>query len=98
MPRRAPAVASAQNAAAEELFIKISRSVDVGDGDEMCDGESVARGHLIALVFDLNSAHLLILLLPCSYLLPTKPGEERQNNCTKVSRDTSASRFRRLSN
>jgi hypothetical protein len=32
------AVASAHNAVAEDLFIKIGRSVDVGDGDEMCDG------------------------------------------------------------
>jgi hypothetical protein len=44
VPRRTLAVASAQNAAAEDFFIKISRSVDVGDGDEMCDGEPVARG------------------------------------------------------
>ena len=44
VPRRTLAVASAQNAAAEDLFIKISRSVDVGDGDEMCDREPVARG------------------------------------------------------
>ena len=44
VPRRALAVSSAQNAAAEDLFIKISRSVDVGDGDEMCDGKPVARG------------------------------------------------------
>jgi hypothetical protein len=41
----------------------------------------------------INSAHLLIPVLPCSYLLPTKPGEKRQNNWTSVSRDTSASRF-----
>ena len=34
VPRRTLAVASAQNAAAEDLFIKTSRSVDVGDGDE----------------------------------------------------------------
>jgi hypothetical protein len=44
VPRRTLAVASAQNAAAEDLFLKISRSVDVGDGDEMCDREPVARG------------------------------------------------------
>jgi hypothetical protein len=46
MPRRTLGVASAQNAAAEDLFIRISRSVDVGDGDEMCHGEPVARGHI----------------------------------------------------
>ena len=44
MPRRTLGVASAQNAAAEDLFIKISRSVDVGDGDEMCDGEPSRGG------------------------------------------------------
>ena len=44
VPRRTLAVASAQNAAAEDLFIKIGRSVDVGDGGEMCDGRPVARG------------------------------------------------------
>ena len=32
VPRRTLAVASAQNAAAEDLFIGISRSIDVGDG------------------------------------------------------------------
>jgi hypothetical protein len=57
VPRRTLAIASAQNAAAEDLFIKISRSVDVGDGDEMCDGEPFARGHFIALLFDLYAAH-----------------------------------------
>jgi hypothetical protein len=53
VPRRSLLIASAQNAAAEDLFVKISRSVDIGDGDEMCDGETVTRGHLIALLFDL---------------------------------------------
>jgi hypothetical protein len=56
VPRRTLAVASAENAAAEDLLIKISRSVDVGDGDEMCDGESVARGHLIVLLLDFQAA------------------------------------------
>ena len=44
-------------AAAEDLFIKISRSVDVGDGDEMCHGEPVAPGHLIVLLLNLYAAH-----------------------------------------
>ena len=44
MARRTLAVAPAQNAAAEDLFIKISRSVDVGDGDEMCDVNPSRRG------------------------------------------------------
>jgi hypothetical protein len=43
-PRRTLAVASAQNAADKDLFIKISRPVDVGDGDEMCDGEPSRGG------------------------------------------------------
>src|SRR4029077_17140712 len=51
----------------------------------------LSRGHLIALLFDLYaaldgssqySAHLLILVLPYSYLLPIKPDQERQNNWT----------------
>jgi hypothetical protein len=49
--------ALAPPAAAEYLFIKISRSIDVGDGDEMCHGEPVARGHLIVLLLDLYAAH-----------------------------------------
>jgi hypothetical protein len=57
MPRCTLAVASAQNAAAEDFFIEASRSVDVGDGEKMCDGEPVARGHLIALLFDLYAVH-----------------------------------------
>jgi len=44
VPRRSLAVASAENAAAEDLLIKISRSVDVGDGDEMCDGKQCSSG------------------------------------------------------
>jgi hypothetical protein len=34
VPGRTLAVASAQNAAAEDLFIEISRSIDIGDGDK----------------------------------------------------------------
>jgi hypothetical protein len=41
----------------------------------------------------INGTHPLILVLPYSYLLPIMPDEERQNNWTKVLRDTSASRF-----
>src|ERR1700683_3164668 len=55
VPGRTLAIASAQNAAAEDLFIEISRSIDVGDGDKKCDGEPIAGGHLIALLFDLNA-------------------------------------------
>jgi hypothetical protein len=55
VPGRTLAVASAQNATAEDLFIEISGSIDVGDGDKKRDGEPVAGGHLVALLFDLNS-------------------------------------------
>src|SRR5271167_4496266 len=54
---RAFAVATAQNATAENLLIEASRPVDVGDGKKMCDGEPLARGHLIALLFDLYRVH-----------------------------------------
>jgi hypothetical protein len=50
-------MASAQNGAAEDPFIKIGRSVDVGNRDEICDGEPLAGGHLIALLFDLYGVH-----------------------------------------
>src|SRR5207247_74025 len=57
VPRRALAVASAQSATAEDRFIEAKRSVDVGDGEKMCDADSVPRGHLIALLFDLYGVH-----------------------------------------
>jgi hypothetical protein len=44
-------------AAAEDLFIKIDRPVDVGDRAEMSDGEPIARQHLVALLFDSHTAH-----------------------------------------
>src|SRR5271155_5569051 len=55
--RRAFAVASALNAAAKDRFVEASRSVDVGDGEKMRDGEPLPRGHRIALLFDLYAAH-----------------------------------------
>src|SRR5580700_6423809 len=57
VPGRAAAVASAQNATAEDRFIEASRSFDVGDGEKVRDGEPFARGHLIALLFDLYRVH-----------------------------------------
>src|SRR5271170_3505795 len=63
VPRRTLAIASAQNATAEDPFIEIGRSVDVGDGDKMCDGEPVVRGHLIVLLVDLYAAHLLMWVM-----------------------------------
>ncbi len=59
VPRRALAIASAQNAATEDLLIKIDRSIDVGDGDEMRNDKPVARRHLVALWFDWCAAHLV---------------------------------------
>jgi hypothetical protein len=41
---RAFAVASAQNATAEDLLIEASRPVDVGDGEKMCDAEPLRGG------------------------------------------------------
>jgi len=51
------AVTHAQNASAEDLFVVVSRPFEVGDGEEMCNAEPLARGHLIALLFDLYRAH-----------------------------------------
>ena len=47
--RCAAVVAAAQNATAENCFVVASRPVDVGDGEEVCDGETVTGGHLIAV-------------------------------------------------
>jgi hypothetical protein len=38
VPRRAFAVASAQNATSEDRFVKSKRSFDVGDSDKVRDG------------------------------------------------------------
>src|SRR3974390_2670800 len=51
------AVTQAQNASAEDLFVIASRSLDVGDGEEMRDAYPLSRGHLIALLLDLYAAH-----------------------------------------
>jgi hypothetical protein len=61
MSPRAAAVASAQNAAAEDRFVKSSRSFNVGDGDKVCDGKPVLRRHLIALLLDLYLVHRRLL-------------------------------------
>ncbi len=39
---------------AEDPFIEISQSIDVGDGDKQCDGEAVAGRHLIALLLTIG--------------------------------------------
>ena len=51
--RRPAGVACAQDAAAENLFVEMSRPVDVGDGEEVRNGEPILGGHLKALRFDL---------------------------------------------
>src|ERR1700730_15671906 len=57
VPRRALAVASAQNATTEDRFVKSKRSLDVGDGDKVCDGNAVPRRPLIGFLPDLYLAH-----------------------------------------
>src|SRR5690242_13978706 len=48
VPRRV-AVTQAQNASTEDFFVVPSRSLDVGDGEKMCDAHPFSRGHLIDL-------------------------------------------------
>ncbi len=43
----------AQNAPAKDLLVKLRRPFDIGDGDEMRDGEAFARRHFIIFLFDL---------------------------------------------
>ena len=57
VPRRAAAVASAQNATSEDRFLKSSRSFDVGHGEKQCDGKPILRRHLIAFLLDLYLVH-----------------------------------------
>src|ERR1700688_1173487 len=54
---RRVAVTHGQNASTEDLFVVASRSLDIGDGEKMRDGDPFARGHLIALLFHLYGAH-----------------------------------------
>src|SRR5579864_80153 len=60
------AVTHGQNASAEDLFVVASRSLDVGDGEKMRDADPLARGHLIALLFDLYRVHGWLLSIWCS--------------------------------
>ena len=50
-------VASAQNAASRDLFVKPQRSLDIGDGEKVCDGKSILRRHIIGFLanFELRS-------------------------------------------
>src|ERR1700723_2144204 len=65
VPRRV-AVTQAQNASAENLFVVMSRSLDVSDGEKLRDADPLSRGHLIALLFDLYGAHRWLLSIQCS--------------------------------
>ena len=51
------AVTQAENASTEDLFVVASRPLDACDGEKMRDADPLARGHLIALLFDLYAAH-----------------------------------------
>src|ERR1700727_1029419 len=55
--RRALAIASAQNGTTEDRFVKSKRSLDVGDGEKVCDGNAVLRRHLIGFLLDLYWVH-----------------------------------------
>src|SRR5271156_5007267 len=55
--RRAALVASAVDAAAEDRFVKSKRSLDVGDGEKVRDGNPVLRRHLIGFLVNLYLAH-----------------------------------------
>jgi len=51
------AVAQAQNASAEDLFVVTSRSLDVLHREKVRDAHPVLRRHLIALLFDFHAGH-----------------------------------------
>jgi hypothetical protein len=57
VPRRALAVASAQNTTAGDHFIEANRSVYIGDGEKLCHRESVTRWRLMAFLLDSYDAH-----------------------------------------
>src|ERR1700677_3927771 len=65
--RRAALVASAVDAAAEDLLVKAERSFDVGDGEKVRDGEPLLRRHLIGFLPDLDLAHGRLLFRPRGY-------------------------------
>src|SRR5208283_4623949 len=73
--RRVP-VTQAQNASAEDLFVVARRSLDVGDGEKMCDADPLSRGHLVALLLDLYAAHLTTPI-PISYIWHASPRAAR---------------------
>src|SRR5262249_55967079 len=72
VPRRAPAVASAQNYPSEDRLVKSKRSFDVGDGDKVRDGKPILRRHLIAFLLDLYLVHRRLHLdhPTCLFIMP----------------------------
>src|SRR5271156_1870387 len=60
VPRRAAAVASAQNVTSEDRFVKSKRSLDVGDGEKVRDGKPILRRHLIDFLVNFYLAHGLL--------------------------------------
>src|SRR6185369_13217618 len=73
---RCVAVTQAQNASAEDLLVVASRSLDVGDGQKMCDADPLFRGHLVALLLDLYAAHSTTPI-PISYIWHASAGATR---------------------
>src|SRR5580693_8875854 len=57
VPGQAVAVASAQNATAENPLVEASRPFDVGDGEKERDRKSIVWWHLIAFLLDLYLVH-----------------------------------------
>src|ERR1700684_4412375 len=55
--RRGVAVTHGQNASAKDLFVVASRSLDIGDSEEMRDADPLSRGHLITFLSDLYRVH-----------------------------------------
>src|SRR5579862_3312061 len=71
---RRVAVTHGQYAGAEDLFVVASRSLDIGDGQKVCDADPFPRGHLIALLFDLYRVHQWLLPIQSSLqILCPKP-------------------------
>ncbi len=66
--RRALAIASAQNATIEDRFVKLKRSLDIGDGYKVCNRNPIVRRHLIAFLFDLYLVHAQLQFGPYSHI------------------------------
>src|ERR1700683_5453379 len=87
--RRRVAVAQAQNASAEDLFVVASRSLDVGDGEKLRDADPLTRGHLIALLFDLYGVHGWLLSIQCSLQIRHSESRSLARNFAQMARPLS---------